>query len=119
MKKVVFFLIGLILAGTLAYFTAYEIYTSEKHRLDVPVPVTLQKAAPVMKNNKEVSTQEFYLARLEEQILVIYKMPEEIVYDSVKLSSLYLDTKERMELSRGIIFQDLKELFEFLENSMS
>lgn len=119
MRKVIFFLIGIILAGTLAYFTAYEIYTSENHKADIPESVTLQRAAPKIKNNQPLSVQEYYLARIEEEMLVIYQMPEEQVYDSVKLSSLYFTMQDQKELSKGIIFQDLRQLFEFLENSMS
>lgn len=119
MRKGIFFLIGIILAGTLAYFTAYEIYTSEKHKADIPENVTLQKAALKIKNDHSLSVQEYYLARIEEEMLVIYQMPEEHVYDSVKLSSLHFTMKDRTELSKGIIFQDLKQVFEFLENSMS
>lgn len=119
MKKVIFFLIGIILAGALAYFSAYEIYTSERHKAEIPVPATLQRAAPMIKNDQSIPVQEYYLARIEEEMLVIYQMPEEYFYDSVKLSSLHLTMKERTELSKGMIFQDLKQVFEFLENSMS
>lgn len=119
MKKVIFFLIGVIVAGALAYFTAYELYTSEKHSADIPMHVTLQKASPMIKNDMKTPYHEFYLAKIEEKMLVIYKMPEKEIYDSVKLSSLHFGMNEHKELSKGIVFQDLKEVFEFLENSMS
>ena len=50
---------------------------------------------------------------------MIYKMPEEILYDSVELSSLGLYENEKAQLLEGMVFGDLKEVFEFLENSMS
>ena len=46
-------------------------------------------------------------------------MPEEVLYETVKLESLHLSEKEEEALSEGIFFQTLTEVFEFLENSMS
>lgn len=118
MKRIIVFVIGVILAGALAYFTAYHVYTSKNHTADILTPVTLQRAAPPAKE-AEKEPQIYYLAKIEDGILCIYRMPEESLYDSIKLSSLHMTSKERGELMQGVVFESLTEVFEFLENSMS
>jgi hypothetical protein len=41
------------------------------------------------------------------------------LYDSIAVSSLKFYGDELQQLSEGMIFKDLTELFGFLENSMS
>ncbi|MBQ8857994.1 MAG: hypothetical protein IJ024_07630 [Lachnospiraceae bacterium] len=119
MKRTIFFLIGLILAGTFAYFAGYYVYTAENPKAEVLEPATLQKAVPLSNENNLQMNEEYYIAKIEQDVLSIYKMPEETLYDSIELSGLHFVGKEEQELSEGIIFQNLTEVFEFLENSMS
>ena len=65
------------------------------------------------------SKTEYYIAVIEQDMLMIYKMPEETLYDSVKVSTLHIVEEEMTQLQEGMIFEDLTELFGFLENSMS
>ena len=67
----------------------------------------------------QTCVEEHYIAKIEQNMLVIYKLPEEIIYDSVKLSTLQLTDSEYTALSNGIDFYSLTEVFGFLENSMS
>ena len=52
-------------------------------------------------------------------MLLIYKMPEESIYDSLKTSNLQFQEKDYLQLKNGIVFQSLAEVFEFLESCMS
>lgn len=119
MKKKVFFLIGILLAGTLSYYSAYYAYTSNHSGSKMQETQMIQKAVPLQQNAGIEEEQSYYLAQIEDQMLYIYKMPEKDVYDSLKLSSLHFTKKEQMELLKGLTFQNLTEVFEFLENSMS
>ena len=119
MKKTVFFIIGLILAGTLAYFTGYYVYTSEKPGTEVPETIALQKAVILSDDRFFSESEEYYMAKIEKDMLMIYQMPEKSLYDSVELNGLHFTEKEKPQLMEGMVFRDLTEVFEFLENSMS
>lgn len=119
MKKTILFLIGLILAGTAAYFIGYFAYVSDNSEVESQEHVIVQKA--LYHSEKKFKSEEIeqYYVKIEQDTLKIYKMPEKILYESIALSSLHLSEKEKKHLKEGIILQDLKEVYEFLENSMS
>lgn len=118
MKRTVLFVIGLIIAGTLAYFSGYYAYKAGHPETELLDAESVQKAIQTSEKQENVSG-EYYVGKIEQNLLVIYKMPEEILYDSVELSSLGLYENEKAQLLEGMVFGDLKEVFEFLENSMS
>ena len=121
MKKKIYFLIGLIVAGVLAYYAGYHAYTSERPDAELLTPMILQKSVPLSdtgKNSLDERT-EYYFVKISREVLEIYEMPEGILYESVKLNTLHLSEKEKQELSEGVVFPTLTEVFEFLENSMS
>ena len=119
MKKTVLFLIFLIVAGTLSYFGGYYFYVTEHPKTEYTEPIQLQKAVLTEMDDSEIKEQEYYYAKIEQEQLMIYKMPDEIVYDSVESSSLQMGGEVRTQLLEGIRFESLTEVFEFLENAMS
>lgn len=119
MKKTFFLIIGLIFAGTLAYFGGYYVYTSENPKTEILEPMALQKAVPLSEGSNLQISEEYYIAKIEQDMLLIYKMPEQTLYDSVELNSLHFVGTEEQELAKGMFFENLTEVFEFLENSMS
>lgn len=119
MKKVILFIISLAVVGTLAYFGGYYLYVSENPRKEPVEQITLQRSALQQNFPKEETVSEYYLAKIEQDMLMIYKMPEETIYDSVKTSSLNFHGAEEAELLKGISFKSLPEVFEFLESTMS
>ena len=80
-------------------------------------PVLVQKSTQLIEH--DLINEEHYLAKIEKDMLVIYKMPENVIYDSVRLSTLQLTNSESTALLNGIDFESITEVFEFLENSMS
>lgn len=119
MKRMILFVLGLIAAGTLAYFGGYYLYTSENPKTEITEPISLQRAVQISDTENITERQEYYVAKIEQDMLMIYKMPEETLYDSVEMSSLFFQERENAQLVEGIVFEDLTEVFEFLENSMS
>lgn len=119
MKKIVMFSISLIVMGVLAYFGAYYVYVSEHPQVELKEEAVLQKSVIDPLFGKEPAEPEYYLAKIEKDRLMIYKMPENTLYDYVELSSLNFHGTEREDLTTGISFENLTEVFEFLENSMS
>ena len=119
MRKTILFVIGLIAVGMLAYFGGYYFYVSENPETEYTEQITLQKSVLQPDTKKENDIQEYYLAKIEQDLLNIYKMPEQTLYDSVETSSLNFHGTEETRLKEGISFESLTEVFEFLENSMS
>lgn len=119
MKKIVIFSISLIVIGMLAYFGAYYAYLSGNPQVELKEEAALQKSVIDPFVEREHGEPEYYLARIEKDRLMIYKMPENTLYDYVELSSLNFHGTEREDLATGISFENLTEVFEFLENSMS
>lgn len=119
MKKTFVFLIGLVMAGTLAYFGGYYFYISDNPKTEFVEPMTLQRAVQLSDTDLSTDSEEYYIAKIEQDMLMIYQMPGKILYDSVEISSLHFTEKEQPRLLEGMIFQNLTEVFEFLENSMS
>ena len=118
MKKKILFFVFLIAAGAFAYYGGYHAYTSSRPKSRMIETESLQKAVQMDHTDKTMS-EEYYIGKIESDQLVIYKMPEDVIYDSVELSSLSFYDEERDRLLNGMVFEDLTAVFEFLENSMS
>lgn len=120
MKKKIFFLIFLVLAGTLSYFGGYYLYISENPKEVYLEPELLRSKvnAENIQDFKQIQ-QDYYFAQIEQEMLMIYQMPDGILYDSVELSSLHIPAAELHNLTEGVRFENLRSVFEFLENSMS
>lgn len=119
MRRTVLFVAGLIAAGMLAYFGGYYLYVSENPETEFTDPMALQ--SPVVQSETEQTdeTKEYYIAKIEQDMLMIYQMPEKTLYDSIEISSLNFHGSQESQLTEGITFENLTEVFEFLENSMS
>ena len=118
MRKRIMFLLGLVDAGVVSFYSGYYLYISSNPKTEIVEPVNLHRAMMMSDESTDV-LQEYYFGIIEQDMLVIYKMPEKIVYDSVKVSGLHLQDKEKRQLHEGLRFGSLNEVFEFLENSMS
>lgn len=116
-RRTVFMVVGVVLLGILAYFGGYY-YMHEKPQIKIEETMMQRNLLLSGEGNSEIQA-EYYVAKIEETMLNIYKMPENMLYDAVKLSSLQLSEEEQERLRAGITFQGLTEVFEFLENSMS
>ena len=119
MKRKIGFLILLILAGTLAYYGTYELYGMYRPKVQIPETMSLQKSPVKEELSLKNNDNRYYLGIIEQDRLSIYEMPEQTLYDSVKLSSLQIQNEEKNQLVKGMVFPTLAEVFEFLENSMS
>lgn len=118
MKKYWLFLAGILLVGLLAYWGSYYFYMSNRTENTRKVrPVQSSKSA--VPEAKTTSQEGYYVARIEDSMLIIYEMPEIRVYDSMDLRSFHFSETERIMLSEGLEFMNLGEVFGFLENSMS
>ena len=119
MRKTILFLIGLILAGTASFYGGYYLYVTNRPEISYEMPMTLQKGMMLTEKKDSVEEQNYYLAKIEEEKLMIYEMPEESIYDSLKIGTLQFMTEDYEKLKEGMIFQSLNEVFEFLESCMS
>ena len=118
MKRKILFVLFLMIAGTVSYLGGYYVYKSTNPKTEILEPENLQRTFQISDTNN-TDTIEYYVGKIEQNLLIIYKMPEETVYDSVELNSLRFYEDEENRLMEGMIFQNLTEVFEFLENSMS
>ena len=118
MKRTVWFMISLIIAGTFAYYAGYYVYKLNRPKVEFLETENVQRAVQPPENKQMVS-DEYYIGIIEQNMLAIYKMPEEILYDSIDVDSLQFYGNEKKQLTEGMIFRHLTEGFEFLENSMS
>lgn len=118
MKKTVLFGAVLLAACVLAYFGGYYMVVSETLRGQREEPITLQRNIEMSETAEEMPG-EYYIARIEQDMLFIYEMPENIIYDSIRTESIHFPEGELPVLREGITFQTLPEVYEFLENSMS
>lgn len=119
MKKTFLFVIGIIAVGMLAYFGGYYFYISENPKMEFPEQISLQRSILQSDTEQINDIPEYYIAKIEQDMLMIYKMPGETLYDSVETSSLNFHGTEEAQLMEGLSFDSLTEVFEFLENSMS
>jgi hypothetical protein len=118
MKRTVWFMISLIIAGTFAYYAGYYVYKLNRPKVEFLETENVQRAVQ-LPENKQMVSDEYYIGIIEQNMLAIYKMPEEILYDSIDVDSLQFYGNEKKQLTEGMIFRNLTEVFEFLENSMS
>ena len=118
MRKKMIFMIVLLCAGTFAYYGGYHFYRSTHPKVEIIKPETYSQPVSVAEKTVQIS-RDYYIGVIQEDKLMIYQMPEEVLYDSVAVSSLKFYNDELQQLNEGMIFDDLTELFEFLENSMS
>ena len=119
MRRKILFVIGLLIAGTSAYYGGYYLYTSQRPKIEIEMPATLQRGITDNDVKQTGYEQEYYIAKIEQEMLLIYKMPEESIYDSLKISNLQFQEKDYLHLKKGIVFHSLTEVFEFLESCMS
>lgn len=107
MKKTAVYAAALIVIGVLSYFIGYYI--------------TVPKTAPesILSEREKNPAQEHYIAKIERDMLFIYEMPENTIYDSMNTESMNFQTGELPALLDGIVFESLTEVYEFLESSMS
>lgn len=119
MKKIIVFVVCLIFAGILAFLGGYYGYKMKNPKAEQRDSMERQYSISSEQNHAEQVLNEYYMAKIEQELLMVYKMPEEILYESVELSSLHMTEKEKNGLMSGMIFLNLPEVFEFLENSMS
>lgn len=118
MKKTALFGIVLLAVCVLAYFGGYYAAVSGTLRDQKEEPVTLQRNIEMSETAEEMPG-EYYIARIEQDMLFIYEMPENIIYDSMRTESMHFPEGELPVLREGITFRTLPEVYEFLENSMS
>lgn len=110
----------LVLAGVLSYFGGYYLYISENPKEIYLEPELLRSKVTAENIRDSVQMQQvYYLAQIEQEMLMIYQMPDGILYDSVELSSLHIPAVELHDLTEGVRFENLRSVFEYLENSMS
>lgn len=119
MKRTLLFVVGLIATGLIAYFGAYYFYISENPKTEVEEQFLLKKSMTEPERFQENNEPGYYLAKIEDNCLMIYKMPEQSLYDYMEVSGLNFQETEKEELMHGISFENLMEVFEFLENTMS
>lgn len=119
MKKKVWFIITLLFACIVAYWSGYYGYQTGHPKTEMIEPFNMQKSLQVPENGEEISAEEYYIAKKEQDMLMIYKMPEAVLYESIEINSLHITEAEEKGLRAGMVFSDLPEVFEFLENSMS
>ena len=118
MKRTVLFIISLIIAGTFAYYAGYYVYKMNRPKVQFLETENVQRAVQISEN-KQMISDDYYIGIIEQDLLAIYKMPEEILYDSIEVDSLQFYGNEKKQLTEGMIFKNLTEVYEFLENSMS
>lgn len=118
MKKAAIILGTLLLISVLAYWGGYHLVVSKTPEAQPEKEEILKKEFPVQEMPKETFGGH-YVAKIEEEMLFIYEMPENTVYDSMRTESMHFPAGELPALREGIVFQSLPEVYEFLENSMS
>ncbi len=119
MRKKILFIICVLVAGVFAYYGGYYMYITQRPKVEIEMPATLQRGIADNHIKQTGYEQEYYVAKIEQEMLVIYKMPDESIYDSLKTSNLQFQEKDYMLLKEGISFESLTEVFEFLESCMS
>ena len=118
MRKKFAYITGLIVAGILSYYSGYYFYINSRTGLLSHGYESVQRGN--IENLQLINeTKEYYIAKIEKNLLVIYQMPQEIIYDSLRTEQLQFQKKDYPELYDGMRFDSLSELFEFLESCMS
>ena len=81
MRKKGLFLFVLMIMGVISYFGGYYLYLSSNPKTEIADPVHFQRTG-ILAEDLQEGRQEYYLAKIDQESLVIYKMPEKIFYDS-------------------------------------
>ena len=116
-KKTILIILSILFFGCLAYFSGY--YLMYENAQTSRQEILEQRSLTLVNQSLGGNTAEYYLVRSEKKMLNIYKMPENILYDSINLNSLHFLEDDKERLNHGIMFESLTEVFEFLESSMS
>lgn len=116
MKNKRILMISLILLCVVAYFAGYRMFSKKEDSENSEVTTPKESVRNI--SESDYDSQEHYLLIIKEENLMIYEMPEHHLYDSVPLDSLWIEGEEEA-LKEGVSMQNLKEVFEFLENHMS
>ena len=116
MRKALLYMIGVIMVGIISYYVGYQFYENNRSQTEFKEQQFLQKG-----NSKDASYVEapYYMMKIEDEKLIIYLMPAKDVYDSLKISGLQLLDSDRSALEQGKRFENLTEVFAFLESCMS
>ena len=117
-RRTIFLMIGIVFAGFLSYLGGYTLVKDDV-QMKMVEPVSVQRSLLRNGSDADYFQKEYYVVWLEKQMLHIYKMPENVIYDSVKLSTLQISEEEKIMLREGVTFETLTDVFGFLENSMS
>lgn len=116
MRKALLFFVCLIIAGIIAFYAGYYLYQSNRSQVEIEEQPVLKRG---VRSDSEPPKRPYYLLKIEGNQLIVYQMPEEIIYDSVKVDSLILQEKDMPALLEGKEYVELTEVFEFLESCMS
>ena len=118
MRKKFTYIAGLIFAGVLSYYSGYYFYINSRTGFLEHEYESVQRGNTENLQLVNVA-KEYYIAKIENNLLVIYQMPQKIIYDSLRTEQLQFQEKDYQELYEGMRFDSLGELFEFLESCMS
>ena len=116
MRKALLFFLCLMVAGIVSFYAGYHLYQSGRAKAEIEEP---QLTGHGTGSDSDTSKIPYYLLKIEGDQLVVYEMPEKILYDSVKTDHLVLQEKDLPGLLEGQEYLELTEVFEFLENCMS
>lgn len=119
MGKRLWFIAGLAAVGIFAYCSSYYFYLGSERERGISDPPVSQYVLPLPEETVSSDEEEYYIAKIEEDVIVIRRMPDNVRYETIKLSSVRFLDDEEERLKEGILFESLSEVFEFLENSMS
>ena len=116
MRKTLLYAIVLIVMGIAAYQVGYRLYQINRLQPEIPKQRLLPKE---VLQERSWTEEPYYLLKIEDKMLVIYRMPNGDVYDMVRIEGLQLQEEDLSNLTEGKSLEDLTEVFEFLENCMS
>ena len=116
MRKALLFFLCLMVAGIVSFYAGYHLYQSGGSKAEIEEQPLIGHGTG---SDAEPSKTPYYLLKIEGDQLMVYEMPEKILYDSVKTESLVLQEKDVPGLLEGQEYLELTEVFEFLENCMS
>lgn len=116
MRKALLFFVCLIIAGIIAFYAGYYFYQSNRSQVEIEEQSVLRQG---VRSDSEPQKKSYYLLKIEGNQLIVYQMPEKVIYDSIKVDSLILQEKDMPALLEGKECMALTEVFEFLESCMS
>ena len=66
MKRMIYILLGLFLAGALAYYAGYRAYTSERPKTELLNQLILQKAVPLSEEKSLEEKPNYYFGKIQQ-----------------------------------------------------